>query len=137
MNEEAKPQEEAELQQPQAPVGTITLDTDRKKELLESIGLSISVIEQWKGQFGTVEMTKIGGEYYIYRSMNRKEYRDMIEQNLVRNQNEEYVMRRCVLHPKIDELILGSAGPAGLPSSISTLVMEISQFAPDEAPIRL
>jgi hypothetical protein len=105
---------------------------------LESLDPKLpAMIEEWKKGFNRVESIHILGTLYIYRNMTRGEYIALMQQGQDKIKNDEMVASKCLLWPKIEQLAWVTL-PAGLPTTISDLVLTSSGFgAEDPVPIRL
>lgn len=101
-------------------------------------------VMEWKAQFPNVpiESIHIIGQPYIYRGLIRSEYLAVIRANKDRHETDEAIASRGLLHPKIGVLDWVQK-EAGLPFTLSALVMAASGFEPSDkigdqaAPVRL
>jgi hypothetical protein len=88
-----------------------------------------SQVLAWKKQFGRVYMTELEGEIFIWRTINRYEYKEVMN---VPNTNElvreEMLCEVCVLFPYdyTYETMVNEAG--GVPSLIAEQIMQKSGF---------
>jgi hypothetical protein len=96
-----------------------------------------TMVEDWKRQYGVIDSQHLLRTLYIWRGMSRSEYIALMNVSGDKWKNEESVVDKCLLWPKInpgDWVTL----PAGLPSTLSDLIMATSGFGPDDAmPVRL
>ena len=112
---------------------------DPTQEIFDG-GPTYAVVEEWKKIYGDVYITSFGPDrHYIWRTLNRSEYRDQIkrvevavasgqisqaEANL---NNEEQIAERCILFPVLtrQQIVIDMAGVA---SVIAQEIMEASGF---------
>lgn len=94
-------------------------------------GPYISQVEIWKKQYGQghVLHTQIIDKHFIFRTLNRFEYKQIIAmQNVDALMREEIICSTCVLHPRNYNFKSMSANEAGYPSTLSKIIMENSGF---------
>lgn len=101
-----------------------------------------SEIASWKKQFEvdghTVNMSPIAGEHFIWRTLNRMEYREIMSlPNLDPLQREEVICEVCVLWPYGYNFKEMSSRKAGIPAQLAEQIMAESGFARVSPPIRL
>lgn len=122
--------------EPEPPADPIKLYEELEKEH----GVKKDQIEQWKARFGKVAIVSVQEQPYIYRGLSRPEWAQMMSSfdNLPQGQlkREEAVALKGLLFPKMLDF-LALPGQAGLPTLISTLVLQLSSFEPDLPPILL
>lgn len=88
-----------------------------------------SQVIAWKKQFGRIYSTEIDGEVFIWRTINRFEYKELMS---VANTNElmreEMICETCVLFPYdyTYEAMVNGAG--GVPSLLAEQIMQKSGF---------
>jgi len=84
-------------------------------------------LEEWKDEhYGSVFVIEIGDIEYIFRGLTRAEYNkanDYYEDEFDRN---EYVCRKCVLYPEIEDYSLDMY--AGVPEVLAQAILEQSGF---------
>lgn len=88
-----------------------------------------SEILAWKKQFGRVFLTELEDEIYIWRKINRFEYKEIMSiPNTNELSREEMICETCVLYPYeySYEDMVNQAG--GVPSMIAEQVMQKSGF---------
>lgn len=88
-----------------------------------------SEILAWKKQFGRVYSTELDGEIYIWRTINRFEYKEVMSvSNTNELMREEMICEVCVLFPYdyTYEKMTNDAG--GIPSMLSEQIMQKSGF---------
>ncbi len=94
-------------------------------------GPYISQIEIWKKQYGQghVLHTQIIDKHFIFRTLNRFEYKQIVAmQNVDALMREEIICSTCVLHPRNYDFKSMAANEAGYPSTLSKIIMENSGF---------
>lgn len=90
-----------------------------------------SEIASWKKQFKgqSVFITQAGGEYFIIRTLNRYEYKQIVSiPNTDPLMREEIFCHTCVLWPRPYDWKSMASGKAGIPSTLATIIMEQSGF---------
>ena len=96
-------------------------------------------IEEWKDRYGSVYFTPFEGETFIWRTLGRSEYREIIRNtDLTMLDREEHITDKCVLFPR--NFSCGEytkTGKAGVPSLLSEMIMDKSGFVAQSAPIKL
>lgn len=104
---------------------------DPEEEVFEG-GPKNSQIEAWKGRFGDVYATEFDDEVFIWRTLSRLEYKEIIKiKNADPMYREERICEKCVLWPEqYDHRVMG-LGKAGIPSLIAEQVMDKSGFLPN------
>ena len=64
-------------------------------------GLYQSDIDSWKKQFGDVWVVEIDGQYFVYRALERFEYKEILSiPNTDPLMREEMICEYCVLYPQ-------------------------------------
>lgn len=94
-------------------------------------GPFFSQIEIWKKQYGQghVLHTQIIDKHFIFRTLNRFEYKQIVAmQNVDALMREEIICSTCVLHPRNYNFKSMAANEAGYPSTLSKIIMENSGF---------
>lgn len=122
--EEQTPQDEnpEEEQQAEGPDIVMKAFDDNKRKPAQS------QIDAWKQQFGEVFLIAFDeDEMYVWRPINRLEYKQMIQ--TVQNEAafQEGIVQKCVLWPDIGPEWL-SAGKAGTIPTLHAVIMEGSNF---------
>lgn len=85
-------------------------------------------IEEWKDQYyGVVYVTEIGDIAYIWRGLTKNEFKKANEYYENDFDRAEYVCRKCVLHPIIEDW--GLEMYAGVPETITTEILNVSGFS--------
>lgn len=120
----------------EAPINTIEKDfqenpiNDEDFQIYEN-GPYFSQIEIWKKQYGQghVLHTQIIDKHFIFRTLNRFEYKQIVAmQNVDALMREEIICSTCVLHPRNYDFKSMAANEAGYPSTLSKIIMENSGF---------
>ena len=95
-----------------------------------------SVVETWKEKYGEVFLTELSGEYYIWRPLNRYEYKQIINSTggISPLQREEVICQNCILWPTDFDEVAMANGKAGVPSVLAEQIMEISGFDDSAVP---
>ena len=120
----------------EAPINTIEEDfqenpiNDEDFQIYEN-GPYFSQIEIWKKHYGQghVLHTQIIDKHFIFRTLNRFEYKQIVAmQNVDALMREEIICSTCVLHPRNYDFKSMAANEAGYPSTLSKIIMENSGF---------
>lgn len=120
----------------EAPINTIEESfqenpiNDEDFQIYEN-GPYFSQIEIWKKQYGQghVLHTQIIDKHFIFRTLNRFEYKQIVAmQNVDALMREEIICSTCVLHPRNYDFKSMAANEAGYPSTLSKIIMENSGF---------
>ena len=94
-------------------------------------GPYVSQIEIWKKQYGQghVLHTQIIEKHFVFRTLNRFEYKQIVAmQNVDALMREEIICSTCVLHPRNYDFKNMASKEAGYPSTLSKIIMENSGF---------
>ena len=113
---------------------------EHNDEVLFDGGPMISEIESWKKQYDAVYIVDDipGDMIYIYRTLNRFEYKSiMAQQNTDPLMREEMICETCVLFPQDFSFAAMSNMDAGVPSILAEHIMETSGFTRASQPRRL
>lgn len=95
-----------------------------------------SQIEAWKKEWEgySIYVTEILTEKFVFRTLNRFEYKQLISlQNVDALQREEVICQTVTLWPGGYEWKTMATDKAGLPSTLSDIIMEKSGFTKDYA----
>lgn len=92
-----------------------------------------SEVEVWKKTYAepyySVSLTDILGHRFVFRTLNRFEYKQVCAlQNSNALTREEVICKTCVLYPYNFDWKSISVGRAGIPSTLSQVIMESSGF---------
>jgi len=96
-------------------------------------------VEEWKQKYGEIFSIEFGDETYIYRSINRMEYKNILntEGNATRFWREERMTELAVLWPEDYNNNDIAEGKAGVPTVLSEWVMRSSGFEATSGPTKL
>ena len=93
-----------------------------------------SQIDSWKKQYigYMIYVTEIAGEYFVFRTLNRFEYKQIVSlQNTDPLMREEIICETCSIWPEHYKWDTIAVGKAGIPSTFSQIIMEKSGFTKD------
>lgn len=99
-------------------------------------GPLLSQINSWKKQYEgyDVYVTNIGEQYFVFRTLNRFEYKQIVSlQNTDPLMREEIICETCTLWPSEYKWDRMATGKAGVPSTYSQIIMEKSGFTKEYA----
>ena len=113
-----------------------------REEALFPGGPSRSEVMSWKKQFEqdghTVNLHPVGEETFIWRSLSRTEYREIMAlPNTDPIQREEIICEVCTLFPYEYNFTSMANRKAGVPAVLAEAIMKESGFAKTAPPIRL
>lgn len=94
-------------------------------------GPTYDQLEDWKARFDNdIYMSDFNNEIFIWRPIRRKEYRDIQRVEGVKDEYymEEAMCRTCILFPEDYAMHKITFGKAGVPTTLSQLIMERSGF---------
>ncbi len=95
-------------------------------------------IEEWKSRYGTIYMVEIEDEVFVFRTITRIEYKEILKaKEADALYREERMCEKCVLWPDRYSFINMSQGKAGIPSLLAEQIMDKSGFSPSSAPQKL
>jgi hypothetical protein len=98
-----------------------------EEELLP--GLYQSDVDSWKKQFGDVWVADVKGDQFVYRFLERYEYKEIVSvPNADPLMREEMICEYCVLYPQGYDFATMANKKAGIPAVLSELIMEHSGF---------
>jgi len=104
----------------------------RKDEGSEPIfvgGPTQNQINEWKSKFGAIYMTDVDDEIFIWRTITRLEYKDIIKlKDADAMYREERMVEKCILWPEQYDFTSMSHGKAGTPSLLAEHIMTKSGF---------
>ena len=94
-----------------------------------------SDIQVWKKEYPDymIYVTQIIEDFFVFRTINRYEYKQIIALDLDQLQREEMICETCILFPHKytwKEMYLQKAG---VPSTLATIIMEKSGFTKEYA----
>lgn len=95
-------------------------------------------VEGWKKRYNHVYFTPFDGETFVWRTLQRPEYREIIrDQTITALDREEMFTEKCVLYPYDFSLEKIRNSRAGIASLLSEMIMDKSGFVAQSAPIKL
>lgn len=95
-------------------------------------------VEGWKERYEHVYFTPFDGQTFVWRTLQRPEYREIIrDQTLTALDREELFTEKCVLYPYNFSLDVIKKSRAGIASLLSEMIMDKSGFVAQSAPIKL
>ncbi len=105
-------------------------------------GPSRTQVMSWKKQFEVddhrVFLNEISGEHFIWRTLNRAEYREIMAlPDTDPLQREELICEICTLFPYDYNFTSMTNRRAGIPAVLAQLIMQESGFQEPSPPIRL
>jgi len=114
---------------------------DAEEAFLHQRGPGKDKIEAWKKEFGYLEWMAFDDEVFVYRSINRSEYRRIFTQSpptaLAEMESfvEEEIIKAALLFPAYDTIDWEKR--AGLQRTLSDNIMRLSGFQPTVGPRRI
>lgn len=106
-------------------------DVDLQEELFPG-GPTHETVERWKATFGDVYITEFDEDVFIWRTLSRTEYKEVLRiKNADAMYREERICEKCVLWPEGYNHIVMSNGKAGIPTLIAEQIMDRSGFLPN------
>lgn len=107
-------------------------------EVLFPDGPKMELVEEWKSKYGAVYLTEFDEEVFLWRTLTRKEYKDVMKNQQADSfYKEERICDRCILWPDEYNFLKMTHGKAGIPSLISEQIMEKSGFTARVGAIRV
>lgn len=95
-------------------------------------------VEGWKKRYKHVYFTPFEDEIYVWRTLQRPEYREIIrDTTLTALDREELFTEKCVLYPYDFSLEKIKKSRAGIASLLAEMIMDKSGFVAQSAPIKL
>ena len=93
-------------------------------------GPTYDKLQDWKSRFdGEVYMSDFNDTIFIWRPIRRKEYKEIQNiENINEYYMEEQICQRCMLWPEDYAMQKMTFGKAGIPTTLSQLIMERSGF---------
>ena len=96
-------------------------------------GPLLSDIEEWKMEFPAAEQykvccTQIDDIYFVFRTLNRYEYKQIINLNISATGREEAICNTCTLWPFNYTHKAMANGRAGIPATYANIIMQESGF---------
>lgn len=94
-------------------------------------GPYLSQVQLWKKQYGAgrVLHTQILEKHFVFRTLNRFEYKKLVAlENVDALMREEVICSTCVLHPRNYNFKSMAAQEGGYPSTLAQIILESSGF---------
>lgn len=101
------------------------------EELVFENGPTYNLLEDWKSRFdGEIYFSDFENDAFVWRPIRRQEFRDIQRSEGTKDEFyvEEAVCRTCVLWPEDYAMHKITFGKAGIPTTLSQLIMERSGF---------
>lgn len=115
-----------------------TLEERPNDERIFEGGPYLSQVEAWKKQYGEIYATNIGDNVYIWRTLTRAEYKQIMAlpntNPLIR---EEMICQLCVLYPENFTYDVMASQGAGIPAVLAQEIMNASGFTDQYSTIKL
>lgn len=112
--------------------------TEKKEELVFENGPTVTKLAEWKSMYGDVYSSSIDGTVYIWKPINRKEYKDLVKnKDADAFYKEERLCEKCVLWPADYNFMAMAMESAGVPSTLAEQIMEKSGFIADAEIVKL
>jgi hypothetical protein len=109
-----------------------------EEELVFEDGPTKKQVEEWKKEYGDIYFTPFEEDIYIWKTLQRNEYREIIAQKDVSAMDrEEVFVEKCVLFPEGFTKEKMTNGKAGVPSILAEMIMDKSGFVAQSLPIKL
>jgi hypothetical protein len=89
-----------------------------------------SQVDSWKQAYANCKIfiIELAEEMYIYRTLNRHEYKQIVEYDINQLTREEVICKTCTLWPIDFGYKQMANGKAGVPSTYASIIMESSGF---------
>jgi hypothetical protein len=111
---------------------------DDLDELIFENGPTKRKVNEWKETYGDVFFTPFEDEIYIWKTLQRHEYRQIIAKKEINPMDrEEVFVEKCVLFPEGYTKEIMNNGKAGVPSLLAEMIMDKSGFVAQSLPIKL
>jgi len=110
-----------------------------KNEQIFPGGPTQNKVEEWKAKFGEIFMSEFGEDTYIFRTISRLEYKQILntEGNATELYREEQIVGQSVLWPENLNHTIIAEGKAGIPTVLTDQVMNKSGFVATSGPVKL
>lgn len=115
---------------------------DEEREEIDKIdgpifpgGPRLSDVQVWKKEYSDygIYVIQIIDDFFVFRTINRYEYKQIISLDLDQLQREEMICEACVLYPSKYTWREMFSQKAGTPSTLATIIMEKSGFTKEYA----
>jgi hypothetical protein len=88
-------------------------------------------VDMWRLKFGEVYATPMDDVYYVWRTLTRFEYKELLQIKSDPMFREETICEYCVLWPEGYNSAVMKQGKAGIPSLLSEQILDKSGFLPN------
>jgi hypothetical protein len=133
------PQLPPQMMAPQMPQYMTSGDPDMDEEVFPG-GPPRGLVEMWKAQFGEIYSSPFGDDVFIWRTMKRTEYKEVLRIQAPKGDTmfrEEKICEKCVLWPIGYSHMVMALGKAGVPTLLAEQIMDKSGFTIAVEPERL
>ena len=99
--------------------------TEEEKPVEQQVNI-FEILADFQEKYRNVEACEIKGNYYVYRALGRKEYRELLNQKGINVfDKEEVLCESCLLYPDGDSINWDTL-PAGIPNELSKRIIKFS-----------
>lgn len=106
--------------------------TDPMNEEIVPGGPTYREVEELKAKFGEIYATEFDDEIFLWRTLSRVEYKDILKlQRADAMYKEERICEKCVVWPEGYDFVQMAQGKAGIPSVLAEQIMDRSGFSPN------
>lgn len=114
------------------------LNQNDELDLIFENGPTKREVSEWKERYRSVYFTPFEDEIYVWRVLERSEYREIINRKeMTQLDREEIFVEKCMLFPRNYTKEKMIHGKAGVPSLLAEMIMDKSGFVAQSAPIKL
>jgi hypothetical protein len=107
-------------------------------EVLFPDGPKMNLVEEWKSKYGAVYLTEFDEEVFLWRTLTRKEYKDIMKvMQADTYYKEERICDKCILYPEGYDFLKMTHGKAGIPSLLAEQIMDKSGFTAKVGAVRV
>src|SRR5699024_10310401 len=94
-------------------------------------------VEGWKDKHGHIYFTSFDADIYVWRAVTRAEYKELSASDESIFDREEAYVDLCVLYPRNFKAADLTKGGAGIPTTLTEMIMQKSGFVAQSIPIKL
>jgi hypothetical protein len=107
-------------------------------EVLFPDGPKMNLVEEWKSKYGAVYLTEFDEEVFLWRTLTRKEYKEVMKvMQADTYYKEERICDKCILYPEGYNFLKMTHGKAGIPSLLAEQIMDKSGFTAKVGAVRV
>lgn len=130
LEEDYEEEYEAEEDEEEEPsISAQTFYDNDGDEVLFPDGPKMNLVEEWKSKYGSVYLTEFEEEVFLWRTLTRKEYKEIMKvMQADTYYKEERICDKCILYPEEYNFLKMTHGKAGIPSLIAEQIMDKSGF---------